>query len=183
MYMGRPKGSKNKKPARGRPRGSKSKVIKVVKKRGRPAKVGKLVKKTGKRGRPKGSKNKKGYTEYPTHNSHDKMFVVPPDYKEPKSLKFLGYCECGFMISENDKVSSMIFLCPSCSKRARISKLGQAVEKERPKSKREYLEETVFSTKFTEIEAPAAEDIEEVPEIEEVLDEEKKSKDEDDVIK
>jgi len=182
--MGRPKGSKNKKRGPGRPKGSKNGVIKLKKVLGRrgkpPGSKNKTSKvKKGQRGRPKGSKNRKSYTEYPTHNSHDKMFAVPPDYKEPPVKKFLGFCKCGFMINSSDKVSALMYICPGCSKKNRISKLKKEVKRgDKPKTKKEYLEDTVFNTRLVEdVAAPVVEAEEEIPEVEEVLEEDKKEKD------
>lgn len=117
--MSRPKGSKNKKHrrGRGRPKGSKNKKVHSIKfrkrKRGRPKKVYEAAKKI--------------------------------EYPEVKPVKFLGYCKCGFMITKKELVSKFIYLCPLCEKRNRISKLKdeKKSEIEKPKTKKEYLENII----------------------------------------
>ncbi len=121
--MSRPKGSKNKKKVgrprkcrRGRPKGSKNKVHRKCR-----------------RGRPKGSLKKKVSTE-----SYDMSNV--------KKFKFLGYCKgCQMLIATKDLVSKFIYLCPGCGKRTRIKKLLKEIVKEKPKSKKEYLDSTIHA--------------------------------------
>jgi len=151
-------------------------------KRVKSGKTGKICKKhKGRRGRPKGSKNKSTLcTESQGHTSYKSGFELPPDYKEPKSVKFLGYCKCGFTISVTDLISKRIYICPSCSKRCSIGKLDQerAGAEERPKTKKEYLNQTI-NVKYNDYYTPSAADdiddeVEEIEEVEETNDKEVK---------
>lgn len=165
--MGRPKGSKNK-VKRGIPKGNnkvKLEETSIKCKRGRPRKEPKI--KRGrpkgiqnstnivkcKRGRPKGSKNKRSSSDLPTHNGREKMFSVPEGYKEPKSKKFLGYCKCGFMINSGDLTDKDTYICHGCNSEFSKGKIQESRKgsEERAKSKKEYLEETVYSTKLIEL--------------------------------
>jgi hypothetical protein len=172
------KGS-NKKRGRGRPLGSKNKIKFKHRGRGRPKGSKNKVKKAkGIVGRPRGSKNKH-FNECPT----EKMFLMPKDYKAPKSKKFLGYCRCDFMINEGDLVSALMCVCPGCGRKSRVSKLKKEIKIE-IKTKKEYLEDAVFNSRVIEQSVgPVREEPEEVPEIEEIIEEEKKSEKEDDIIK
>lgn len=84
-----------------------------------------------KRGRPKGIK---------------KIKEIKPEYKEPSSHKFLGYCnKCGSLIASVDLQSKFIWKCPACGKRARTNKLKIKNQKSNLKntSKKEYLKDTI----------------------------------------
>lgn len=119
--MSRPKGSKNKKikKERGRPKGSKTKIKK-------PKKI-KEIKKL-KRGRPKKLKDSKSFTEL-------------PEIPIPKAYKFIGYCsKCYTMISSNDLISKLIYICVSCGKRAHIKILkNKKLDSNKFQSKKDYL--------------------------------------------
>jgi len=105
---------------------AKKKVAKVVKV---PAKTPK------KRGRPPGT-GKKPLTVLSTE--------CDDDYIAPKTYKFLGFCSkrtCNTMIMPLDLASKLIYVCPVCGKRERISKLKKELPgSEKPKSKREFLQ-------------------------------------------
>jgi DNA-directed RNA polymerase subunit M/transcription elongation factor TFIIS len=92
-----------------------------------------------KRGRPGGSKNK---------GTGTKLSTECDDYVPPKSYKFLGYCPkagCGSMIGTNDLISKMVFVCPACDNKDKISKLKSKLKNivEKSKSKKEYLSITI----------------------------------------
>lgn len=108
----------------GRPKGSKNKVHK--KKLGRPRKC--------RRGRPKGTTKKVVCTE-----SYDMSKV--------KKFKFLGYCKkCEALISSKELVKKTIYECPCCHKRDRVTRLLNELEREKPKSKKEYLDSTIHAS-------------------------------------
>lgn len=103
----------------GRPKGSLNKKKKLP------------VKKYRKRGRPKGKKK----VNVP---------AIVYDMSKVKITKFLGYCpKCKFMISKKELVSKLVFLCPACNKKDRVTKLLKETGSEKPKSKKEYLQSTV----------------------------------------
>lgn len=62
-----------------------------------------------------------------------------------KKLKFIGFCpKCLFMIAKAELISKLVYVCPSCGKRARINTL----KKERPtlktyRNEKEYLSSTI----------------------------------------
>jgi len=60
-------------------------------------------------------------------------------------IKFKGYCpRCKFMITKHEMVSKKIFECPSCGKRATVSKLKKEIRNEfKPSTKKEYLESII----------------------------------------
>jgi len=62
-----------------------------------------------------------------------------------KSIKFLGYCKCGAIITKLELESKTIYNCLNCGKRSKVNKLSKnnPLIKNRPKSKKEYLESTV----------------------------------------
>jgi len=127
----------------------KVKKVKIAKKSKKVLKVTKNTKVTkAKRGRPKGSSNKGNNKDNSKSNKGNKGRVKKvyeeDDYVLPKSYKMLGYCSgrlCDCMISALDLESKFIFVCPSCGKRARTSKLKGSKKNEVPKptSKKEYL--------------------------------------------
>jgi len=106
--MSRPKGSLNKKTIK------KIEKLKKVE-----------VKKYKKRGRPKGSK------KVPVEK-------VVYDMSKVKRFKFLGYCKCHTLISNNELVSKFIYVCPGCGKRNRLKKLSKVLLNDQPKSRKEF---------------------------------------------
>ncbi len=134
--MSRPKGSKNKKHKKYRMLYC---GLKPKKKLGRPRKR--------RRGRPKGSLNKvqkkcrrgrpKGSKKAPTESY---------DMSNVKRYKFLGYCKCQALISTKELVKKFIYECPACGKRARIKKLLKEIVREKAKTKKEYLDNTIHAT-------------------------------------
>ena len=166
------KNKKSNKSGRGRPKGSKNKN--KARKEKKEKKVKEVLVDSGNR----------GYAEIST-STHNKLFAVPEGYKEPKGRKFLGYCCCDFIITEADIVSKNIYLCPGCLKSGKVKGLNkEAINvKDRPKSKKEYLENAVFSTKVIEDSAPV-EIVEEeiIPEVEDIIKGEDKE-DEEGVVK
>ena len=76
-----------------------------------------------------------------------KVFEEPEDYVMPKTYKFLGWCpkrSCNCMISTKDLVpgKKTIYLCPSCNKRDRISRLRTESNIQRAKSKKDFLSQS-----------------------------------------
>lgn len=67
------------------------------------------------------------------------------DVSNVKKFKFLGYCKCENLISTKELVSKFIFECPVCGKRSRISKLQKELKRDRPSSKKEYLDSTIHA--------------------------------------
>lgn len=130
------------------------------------------------RGRPKGSKNKNMCTESPAGNKYKSGFELPEGYREPKAVLFLGYCKCGFAINVNDLDGKRKYICPSCEFRGSIQKLlnERPGSEERPKSKKEYLEQTVnvqynyYNTNVDKVEEVEEEEEEE----EDIIQEDKK---------
>ena len=138
---GRPKGSKNKKTLekevpkkRGRPKGSKNK--KTLEREAREALEPKVVKVPKKRGRPKGSRNK----------TVKAIKADDIDLSNVKIGKLLGYCpKCKGMLSNKDLESPRIFICPTCSKRARTNKIINKPKKKGKEyqNKQEYLQDVL----------------------------------------
>jgi hypothetical protein len=63
-----------------------------------------------------------------------------------RTLRLMGYCECGFMVTTRDLVSQFVYLCPGCGVRLRTNKLreharnSESGTKTRMKTKKEYME-------------------------------------------
>ena len=129
----------------------KKEVVKVKKKRGRPPKpktetemeMEGLPKVPKKRGRPAGQKNK---TYKPRNISSTEC---DDEYVPPKTYKFLGYCpnkDCNALVGSMDLVAKTIYVCSMCGKRAKVSSLKQELERDRPSSKREYMQSNIPKT-------------------------------------
>ena len=87
-------------------------------KRGRPKNSGKKSQKSQKLKVSK-KKIKKIYKSY---SSYKREEIV---YPEVKSYKFIGYCECGSIISEKDIVSKLKCICPICDNKMAIKRLNK----------------------------------------------------------
>ena len=117
----------------------KQEVVKVKKKRGRPPKVKteELPKVPKKRGRPAGQTNK-------TYKPRNILSTECGDeYVPPKTYKFLGYCpnkDCDALVGSMDLVAKTIYVCSMCGKRAKVSTLNQELERDKPSSKKEYMQ-------------------------------------------
>jgi DNA-directed RNA polymerase subunit M/transcription elongation factor TFIIS len=67
-------------------------------------------------------------------------------YPEVKPVKFLGYCnKCFCQVMKTDLESIRVFVCPSCGNRSQLNKLKKtrSATEDKPKSKKEYLENTL----------------------------------------
>ena len=113
----------------GRPKGSLNKVKKAK------SEVT-VVKKYRKRGRPKGKVVK------------NKVAPVVYDMSKVKHFKFIGYCKCQALITTKELQSKFIYECPSCGKRARTKKLIKEIVSDRPKTKREYMSNTIHASHY-----------------------------------
>ena len=93
-------------------------------KRGRPKNSGKKAQKAQKAQKLKVSKKKgkKGKKVYKSYSSYKREEIV---YPEVKSYKFIGYCECGSIISEKDIVSKLKCICPICDNKMAIKRLNK----------------------------------------------------------
>jgi len=90
-------------------------------KRGRPKNSGKKAQKAQKSQKLKVSK-KKIKKIYKSYSSYKREEIV---YPEVKSYKFIGYCECGSIISEKDIVSKLKCICPICDNKMAIKRLNK----------------------------------------------------------
>jgi len=149
--LGRPVGSKNKKVIKAgkkaKTKDNKHKIKKSMKKL-----MKKLMKKPGaikgrkRLGRPPGSKNKKAKIKKIVKKIEE--VVVVKRHRRKKGSTFIGYCpECETMLMERDLESKMIFICPSCNKRARTKLLVNAPKRldnnDKPTSKQAYIKDTI----------------------------------------
>lgn len=124
-------------------------------------------------GRPKGSKNKKKWIKVghrrpgSPKGSKNKQ---KEDLSGVKIGKALGYCsKCEMGIMEYDLVTRFIYICPRCQVRARVSTLKLALNRIRPTSKKEYLENTVNAQHLDT--PPLLKVIDEMPDVEVVQEE------------
>jgi acetyl-CoA carboxylase beta subunit len=105
-------------------------------------------------GRPKGSRNRK-----------------KEDLSGVRIVKALGHCQkCEVVIAETDLITKKIYVCPHCHHRARTSTLKPALNRERPTSKKEYLENTLNATHIDT--SPLLKVIEEMPDLDVIQEDE-----------
>ena len=135
---------------------------KTVKKKSTKKKVKKKVKKkakgTGKakastKGAKKAKKAKK--TKRKSVKKSVKKLKVPVKkhckhqrhhkHRRKKGSTFIGFCRCGCMIMDGDKVKVTIYVCPGCGKRESTKKLKEntSTESQSYTSKKDYLNHVV----------------------------------------
>ena len=106
-------------------------------------------------GRPKGSKNR-----------------VKDDLTGIRITTALGWCPgCEGIIAKADLVTKRKYVCPGCHNRASISGLKQALNRVRPGSKKEYMENTRVIQHLDT--PPLLKVIEEMPDVEVVQEDER----------
>ena len=105
------------------------------KKVGRPKKKGK--KKAAKKPKKKAVRKPK---------KKKKQVVAPVKrHRRKKGSTLMGFCRCGCMIMEGDKIKKTIYVCPKCGKRKPIKNLKDklSTESRAYNSKKDYLTDVV----------------------------------------
>ena len=138
------------KKKRGRPKGSKNKVKKlslnvIPKKRGRPKKAS-TVSKITKKVKKKISTESKTESQKKRGRPAKKRVIEEVDLSNVTFNKHLGYCpDCHGMISDKDyeEGKKTIFVCYKCQYRGRTGTLLKDRKKQKVKSKKAFLAETI----------------------------------------